>query len=235
MSDKPIAIVTGVGPGTGSAIVRRFAAEGFRVIALARSPDRIRALEAGTHRYPCNDLRCLQRKPRSVEAVADIRKSYGSPNVLIHNAVGGGWGTFLEIEPKMLDRNFQVNVMGLLYLAREVAPDMIKAGSGTILVTGNTSAIRGKANFAGFAPTKAAQRILSESIARDLGPRGIHVAYVLIDAVIDVPRMRERLPEAPDEFFIKPSAIADELWHLYRQDRSAWSFLTEIRPFGEKW
>jgi NAD(P)-dependent dehydrogenase (short-subunit alcohol dehydrogenase family) len=88
--------------------------------------------------------------------------------VLIHNAVGGGWGTFLEIEPKMLDRNFQVNVMGLLYLAREVAPDMIKAGNGTILVTGNTSAIRGKANFSGFAPTKAAQRILSESIARDL-------------------------------------------------------------------
>ena len=113
--------------------------------------------------------------------------------------------------------------------------DMIKAGNGAILVTGNTSAIRGKANFAGFAPTKAAQRILSESIARDLGPRGIHVAYVLIDAVIDVPRMRQRFREAPDEFFIKPSAIADELWHLYNQDRSAWSFLAELRPFAEKW
>jgi NAD(P)-dependent dehydrogenase (short-subunit alcohol dehydrogenase family) len=234
MSDKPIAIVTGVGPGTGSAIVRRFAAEGFRVIALARSPDRIRALErelTDTHAMICD----VSRESQVADAVANIRKSYGSPNVLIHNAVGGGWGTFLEIEPKMLDRNLQVNVMGLLYLARALAPDMIKAGSGTILVTGNTSAIRGKANFAGFAPTKAAQRILSESIARDLGPRGIHVGYVLIDAVIDVPRMRERLPEAPDEFFIKPSAIADELWHLHRQDRSAWSFLSEIRPFGEKW
>ena len=234
MSDKLIAIVTGVGPGTGSAIVRRFAAEGFRVVALARSPDRIRALEqelADTHAMICD----VSSESQVVEAVADIRNRYGSPSVLIHNAVGGGWGTFLEIEPKMLNRNFQVNVMGLLYLAREVAPDMIKAGSGTILVTGNTSAIRGKANFAGFAPTKAAQRILSESIARDLGPRGIHVGYVLIDAVIDVPRMRERLPEAPDAFFIKPSAIADELWHLYRQDRSAWSFLSEIRPFGEKW
>jgi NAD(P)-dependent dehydrogenase (short-subunit alcohol dehydrogenase family) len=169
------------------------------------------------------------------DAVANVRKLYGSPDVLIHNAVGGGWGTFLEIEPQMLEHNFQVNVMGLLYLARELAPDMIKAGKGAILVTGNTSAIRGKANFSGFAPTKAAQRILSESIARDLGPRGIHVAYVLIDAVIDVPRMRDRLREAPDEFFIKPSAIADELWHLYGQDRSAWSFLTELRPFGEKW
>src|SRR4029450_13750489 len=80
------------------------------------------------------------------DAIASIRKTYGSPNVLIHNAVGGGWGTFLEIEPKLLDRNFQVNVMGLLYLAREVAPDMIKAGSGTILVTGNTSASRRKEN-----------------------------------------------------------------------------------------
>jgi NAD(P)-dependent dehydrogenase (short-subunit alcohol dehydrogenase family) len=234
MSDKPIVIVTGVGPGTGSAIVRRFAAEGFRVIALARSPDHIRALELelpDTHAMICD----VSSESEVTNAVANIRKLYGSPNVLVHNAVGGGWGTFLEIEPKLLDRNFQVNVMGLLYLARELAPDMIRAGSGTILVTGNTSAIRGKANFAGFAPTKAAQRILSESIARDLGPRGIHVAYVLIDAVIDVPRMREPLPEAPDEFFIKPSAIADELWHLYGQDRSAWSFLTEIRPFGEKW
>ena len=234
MTEKPIAIVTGVGPGTGSAIVRRFAAGGFRVFALARSAERINALAQelpDTHAMICD----VASESEVTDTVASIRTSYGAPDVLIHNAVGGGWGTFLEIDPKMLEHNFRVNVMGLLYLAREVAPDMIRRGSGAILVTGNTSAIRGKANFAGFAPTKAAQRILSESIARDLGPRGIHVAYVLIDAVIDVPRMRERLRDAPDEFFIKPSAIADELWHLYQQDRSAWSFLTELRPFAEKW
>jgi NAD(P)-dependent dehydrogenase (short-subunit alcohol dehydrogenase family) len=234
VTEKPIAIVTGVGPGTGSAIVRRFASGGFRVIALARSPEHIRALEhehPDTHAVICD----VSSESQVADAVANVRESYGRPDVLIHNAVGGGWGTFLEIDPQMLERNFRVNVMGLLYLAREVAPAMIEAGKGTILVTGNTSAIRGKANFAGFAPTKAAQRILAESIARDLGPRGIHVAYVLIDAVIDVPRMRERLRDAPDEFFIKPSAIADELWHLHNQDRSAWSFLTELRPFAEKW
>ncbi len=234
MTDKPIAVVTGVGPGTGSAIVRRFASGGFRVIALARSADRIAALEKelpDTYAMPCD----VSDQDQIASVIANVRKLYGIPSVLIHNAVGGGWGTFLEIEPEMLARNFQVNVMGLLYLARELAPAMIEAGQGAILVTGNTSSIRGKANFAGFAPTKAAQRILAESIARDLGPRGIHVAYVLIDAVIDVPRMRERLREAPDEFFIKPSAIADELWHLYSQDRSAWSFLTELRPFAEKW
>ena len=210
-------------PGTGSAIVGA-CGRGFRVIELALA-GRIRAEQDLP--IPMRSSAMSQRKPGR-DAVANVQ-IVRLPNVLIHNAVGGGWGTFLEIEPKMLERNFQVNVMGLLYLARELAPDMIKAGSGTILVTGNTSAIRGKANFAGFAPTKAAQRILSESMARDLGPRGIHVAYVLIDAVIDVPRMRERLPEAPDEFFIKPSAIADELWHL-QTGPSAWSFLSGL-PF----
>src|SRR5712672_1833324 len=131
VADKPVAIVTGVGPGTGSAIVRRFASGGFRVIALARSPERIRAIEQelpDTHAVICD----VSSESQVADAVANIRKSYGPPNVLIHNAVGGGWGTFLEIEPAMLDRNFQVNVMGLLYLAREVAPDMIKAGSGSL-------------------------------------------------------------------------------------------------------
>ena len=234
MSDKPIAFVTGVGPGTGSAIVRRFSSEGFRVIALARSPDRIRALEqelSDTHAVICD----VSSEGEVAEVVADVRNRYGAPNVLIHNAVGGGWGTFLEIEPKMLDRNFQVNVMGLLYLAREVAPDMIKAGSGTILVTGNTSAIRGKANFAGFAPSKAAQRVLTESIARELGPKGIHVAYIVIDAVIDVAWTRKMRPDAPDDFFIQPRDIAAEVWHVAHQPRSAWSFNVEIRPFGEQW
>ena len=233
MADKPIAVVTGVGPGTGSAIVRRFAHEGFRVIALARSPDRIRALEQelpDTHAVICD----VSSESQVAETVASVRKSYGSPNVLIHNAVGGGWGRFSRSSLQMLERNFRVNAMGLLYLAREVAPDMIKAGKGTILVTGNTSAIRGKANFPALPDQGGPAHPVGIDRARSRAA-GIHVAYVLIDAVIDVPRMRERMREAPDEFFIKPSAIADELWHLHNQDRSAWSFLTELRPFAEKW
>ena len=151
MADKPIALVTGVGPGTGSAIVRRFAAGGFRVIALARSPERIRALEqelTDTHAIICD----VSSEREVADAVANVRNSYGSPNVLIHNAVGGGWGTFLEIDPQMLERNFRVNVMGLLYLAREVAPEMIKSGNGAILVTGNTSAIRVQGEFCRLRP-----------------------------------------------------------------------------------
>ncbi len=125
--------------------------------------------------------------------------------------------------------------MGLLYLAREFAPAMVEAGAGAIVVTGNTSALRGRANFADFAPTKAAQRILSESMARELGPKGVHVAYLPVDAVIDVPWTRERFSDAADSFFIKLAAIANEIWHLRRQDRSAWAFLWELRPYGENW
>ena len=103
-------------------------------------------------------------------------------------------------------------------------------------MTGNTSATRGRTNWGFFASTKAAQRILAESIAREFGPRGIHVAYFIIDAAIDTPRTRPILsPDEPDEFFAKPAAIANEMYHVAHQDRSTWSFLVELRPFGENW
>src|SRR5215475_7954068 len=125
-----------------------------------------------------------------------IRNELGAPKVLIHNAVGGAFGNFLEIDPQVLNRNFQVNTMALLYLARRLAPAMVAAGEGSIIATGNTSAFRGKANFAGFAPTKAAQLILAEAMARELGPKGVQVAYVMIDAVIDLEWTRKRWPQA---------------------------------------
>ena len=113
---------------------------------------------------------------------------------------------------------------------------MLKAGHGAIMVTGNTSATRGKAHWGYFASTKAAQRILAESIAREYGPQGIHVAYFIVDASIDTPRTRPILaPDKPDDFFAKPTAIAEEVFRVTHQDRSAWSFRVELRPFGEKW
>jgi NAD(P)-dependent dehydrogenase (short-subunit alcohol dehydrogenase family) len=140
------------------------------------------------------------------------------------------------MDPLDLERNFRVNTTALLYLARETLPAMQAAGKGAILVTGNTSATRGKSHWGFFASTKAAQRILAESMAREFGPQGIHVAYFLIDASIDTPRTRPLLAaDKPDDFFAKPSAIADEMFHVAHQDRSTWSFLVELRPFGEVW
>lgn len=165
----------------------------------------------------------------------EIEETMGAPRLVVHNAVGGAFGTFQDIEPAILTRNFEINVVALLNIARRFAPAMVAAGDGALIVTGNTSALRGKANFAGFAPTKAAQRILTEAMARELGPKGVHVAYIVIDAVIDVPWTRKRYPEAKDAFFIQPKAIAEEVWHLAHQDKSAWSFNVELRPFCEPW
>jgi len=230
----PACVISGVGPGTGSALARRFSRGGYRVAMLARNAQRLAELERElpeTKGYACD-----VSDESQVAATADrVERDLGLPDTLVHNAIGGAFGSFLEIDPAVLNRNFQVNTMGLLYLARRFAPSMVRTGRGNIIVTGNTSALRGKASFAGFAPTKAAQRILAESIARELGPKGVHVAYVVIDAVIDVPRMRERFKDKPDEFFVKPSAIAEEVWHLVGQDRSAWSFNVELRPYDEKW
>ncbi len=232
--NRPLALATGVGPGTGAAIVRRFASGGYDVAMLARNGERLAALAgeiANAHGFPCD----VTDEAQLDAALGSVRERFGAPSVLIHNAVGGAWGSFLEIEPEILNRNFQVNTMALLHLARRLAPAMIAAGKGAIIATGNTSALRGRASFAGFAPTKAAQRVLAEAIARDVGPKGVHVAYVVIDAVIDLAWTRQRWPDKSDDFFIKPAAIAEEIWHVVHQDRSAWSFNVELRPFGETW
>lgn len=231
---KPVCVISGVGPGTGSALVRRFVSGGYRVAMLARNVARLEALAKelpDAHVFACDVSDAAQVDA----AITAVEAKLGAADVLVHNAVGGAFGSFLEIDPEVLNRNFQVNTMALLYLARRLAPGMVARGKGAIVVTGNTSALRGRANFSGFAPTKAAQRILSEAIARDLGPKGVHVAYMVIDAVIDSPRQRERFPGRPDDFYIKPAAIAEECFHVAHQERSAWSFLVEIRPFGETW
>ncbi|MEQ1689268.1 MAG: SDR family NAD(P)-dependent oxidoreductase [Sphingopyxis sp.] len=231
---KPLAIVTGVGPGTGSSLVRRFVAGGYQVAMIARDVARLDVLAAelpDAFSVPCD----VTDTPALHAALEAIKVRAGSPEVVVHNAVGGAFADFMEVSPETLQTNFDVNVMALFHLARWAAPLMIEQGNGAIIVTGNTSAQRGRAKFAGFAPTKAAQRILSESIARDLGPKGVHVAYLVIDAVIDVPWARKLYTQVEDDFFIKPSAIAEEVFHLAHQDRSAWSFLAEVRPYRENW
>jgi len=227
---KPLALVTGVGPGTGASVVRRFAEGGYRVAMLARDADRLAALAS-----EIPDSIALPCDVSDADALKQAIDSVGAPKVVVHNAVGGAFGTFSQIDAEVLQRNFEINTMALLHLARLTTPAMIAAGEGALIVTGNTSAQRGRATFAGFAPTKAAQRILAESLARDLGPKGVHVAYLIIDAVIDVPWQRERLPDAPDDFFISPASIAGEVFHLAQQPRDAWSFLAEVRPFHEPW
>jgi NAD(P)-dependent dehydrogenase (short-subunit alcohol dehydrogenase family) len=231
MKDE-ICIITGVGPGTGAALVRKFA-ERYHVVMIARNEQRLRELAEevpGATPLICDvaDAGALQSTLAEIAAM-------GVPRVVIHNAVGGGAGDVLSLAPELLQRNFQINTMALLHLIQAFAPGMAEAGEGAIIATGNTAAYRGRTNFASFAPTKAAQRILLESAARLLGPQGIHVAYVAIDAAIDVPWTRKALPDHPDDFFASPADIASECFHIAHQPRSTWTFDVVIRPFGETW
>lgn len=228
------ALVTGVGPGTGAAVVRRFAEGGYNVTMLARNADRLESLAAqvpGSAAYAVD----VTETSNFLATLDRICEERGDPEIVVHNAVGGTLGTFDTIDPAHLQRNFDINVMAFLHLARRLTPAMVAAGRGVLIASGNTSALRGKPRFAGFAPTKAAQRILAESIAREVGPKGVHVAYVIIDAVIDLEWTRKIRPDEPDDYFIKPDHIADEIYRLAHQPKGAWSFNVEVRPFGEAW
>jgi len=253
MSEQPgnarqkTCLITGVGGATGASVARRFARGGYRVAMLARNAGRLRSLKAeipGSEAYVCDvgDLDAL------AATVAAVRNELGPTAALVHNAVSETFATFMEADPSALERNFRVNTTALLHLVRAVAPDMISAAGGSIIVTGNTASLRGVPNYALFAPTKAAQRILAQSLARELGPKHVHVGYVTVDAAIDAPwlsehgRTRPAWLEPPEgwrwsreEYFANPDAIADEVFHIAHQHPSTWSFDHIVRPFAEKW
>jgi NAD(P)-dependent dehydrogenase (short-subunit alcohol dehydrogenase family) len=145
------------------------------------------------------------------------------------------WGSVEEISPEDFEFAWRINAFGAFIAARQVIPQMKAAGHGTLVLIGATASRRGGAKTAAFAAAKAAQRSLAESMARSLGPLGIHVALLVIDGVIDSPQARSQLLGKPDTFFIEPDAIAETVYFLTQQKKSAWTFELEVRPFAENW
>lgn len=137
-----------------------------------------------------------------------------------------------HITPEQYEDNWRVNVYGAFVRAKAVVPDMLARGHGTILFTGATAGVKAGAKSIAFGPAKFALRGLTQSLARDLGPKGIHVAWINVDGVIDIPG--RRYPQLKDENMLKPDAIAETYWHLAHQDRSVWTLELEVRPFKEK-
>ena len=234
MSDKPVCVVIGVGPGNGAAFARRFAGEGYLVALLARRralSDELASELPGARAYSCD-----VSDPASIEsAFAAIEADLGAPSVVVYNAGSGVFGTFEDVSPADFEAAWRVNALGLFAVARRVAPAMRAAGAGSLIVVGATASRRGVPRTAAFAPAKAAQRSLAESLARTLWPAGIHVALIVVDGVVDLPATRAWMKDKPDSFFIQPNDVADTALYLARQPRSAWSFEVEARPFGESW
>jgi NAD(P)-dependent dehydrogenase (short-subunit alcohol dehydrogenase family) len=231
---KPVCAVVGIGPGNGSALARRFAAGGYAVALLARGKELSDGLakELGDARaYACD----VTDAAAVAGAFARIAEELGEVDALVFNAGSGSWGSVEEITPQAFETSWRVNALGALLTSQQVVPAMKRKGAGSIVFIGATASWRGMPRTAAFAPAKAAQRSLAESMARTLWPAGIHVAIVILDGVVDLPSTRQRMPDKGDDFFIKPADVAETAWWLSQQPRSAWSFETEARPFGEKW
>jgi len=164
-----------------------------------------------------------------------IRGELGDPEVVIYNAGSGAFGSFDDVTAADFEAAWRVNALGGFLVAKQVAPAMKRAGRGNLVFVGATASRRGAARTAAFAPAKAAQRSLAESLAKHLGPAGIHVSLIVIDGVVDLPRTRQRMPDKPDDFFVQPDDVAATAAFLVQQPRSAWTFELEARPFGETW
>lgn len=229
-----VCVVVGVGPGNGTALARRFAAEGRAVALLARSTETTKPLAASlpyARAYACD----VTDPAAIAETFATIRDELGPVETLLYNAGPGCWGTPEETTIEQMEEAWRINALGLLLASQQVIPTMKEAGRGTILVTGATASRRGGARFTAFASAKAAQRSLAQSMARHLGSKGIHVALLIVDGVVDLPYTREMMEGKPDEFFMQPDDIAQVAWDTCQQSRSAWSFEVEVRPFCEVW
>lgn len=231
---KPVCAVVGIGPGNGAAIARRFASAGSAVALLARSGERLSALAAELPE--ARSFVCDAGDAASVaSAFAQIRAAMGEVETLVYNAGPGVWGSIEEVSAQAFEDCWRANALGAFLAAREVIPAMKAAARGNILIVSATAARRGAAHTAAFAPAKAAQRSLAESMAKQLWPSGIHVAVVIIDGIVDLARTRQAMPDKPDAFFVKPADVAETIFWLSRQPRSAWAFEVEARPFGESW
>jgi NADP-dependent 3-hydroxy acid dehydrogenase YdfG len=235
MTDR-VCMISGVGEGNGVSITKRFAQEGYRVAMLARTKQRLEQFEREierAHSFVCDvtDIESMR------SAVAAVRKQLGPVDVFVHNAGSGMFSDFVSTTPEQMEIAWRTNTLGLFVLGQEVVKDMLKKGSGNIVVIGATSALRGGANFTPFAQAKASQRSLAQSMARGLGPKGIHVSYVVVDGVIDIPRTRaaDWAKDKPDDYFLQAEHIAEAVRYLTTQPKSAWTFELDLRPYGEKW
>lgn len=235
-SETKVAAIVGVGPGLGRALAVRFAQGGFAVALLARQEHALQAVQAdieklgGVARSYSTDA---ADEASTRASFARVRGELGVPQVLIYNAGAFQMGGVLDLSAGDFERAWRVNCLGGLLAAQAVLPGMLERGSGTILFSGATASLRGSARFAGLAVGKFGLRALAQSMARELGPRGIHVAHVVIDGAIDTPRVRGML-SGREQGLLAPAAIAENYWNLYAQDPSAWTQEIDVRPSVEK-
>ena len=233
---RPVCVVIGVGPGLGAALARRFAAE-YAVALVARGEDKLASLAKEIENAGGKALAVSADVSKAADIIAafeKIRREFGEVDALLYNAAMRPFGKLMDTKPSTFENTWRVSTFGAFLAAQAVVPAMLKRGGGVIIFTGATAGIKPFATSAAFGPAKFAMRGLAQVMARDLGPQGIHVAYVNVDGAIDTPFIRQRFADIKDEDMLKPDAIAETYWHLAHQDPSSWTQELDVRPFKEK-
>ncbi len=242
MATKESALVVGVGAseGLGAAAARRFAREGMHVVVAGRTAAKVETVAAeireagGSAEAVVGDA--------SIEADADrfvtVADAAGDLVLALHNAGSNRRDGFLELRREDFEALWREHTLGGFLVGRAAARRMVERGRGTMLFTGASGSLRGKAMFAAFASAKAGLRAVSQSMARELGPKGIHVAHVVIDGGIEGQRLLSRMPELKEQRgpdgLLKIDAIATAFWQLHLQHRSAWTLELDLRPWAEQ-
>jgi NAD(P)-dependent dehydrogenase (short-subunit alcohol dehydrogenase family) len=238
---KGIAVVAGVGEGLGSAVARRFAAAGYKAVMWARNEDKLKGFAADI-RAKGGEALGMKVDVRIEQEVSDalvgIEREHGPVEVAVFNAGAQHRKPLLEITADQFEKVWRLGCLGGFVFGREAIRHMLSRKRGTLLFTGATSALRGGANFAAFAATKFGLRAVAQSMAREFGPQGIHVATVIVDGAIDMPaihqRFGDRIKDLPPDGLLSPDAIAETYLQLHQQQRSAWSLELDVRPYCEK-
>jgi NAD(P)-dependent dehydrogenase (short-subunit alcohol dehydrogenase family) len=234
---QKVAVVLGVGPALGAAIARRFSREGFALGLMARREDRLEPVQAEIQESGGEALSVSvdATDPTSVASAFDrVRESLGNPEVFVYNAGVFQMGGILEVTPEQFEDCWRANCMGAFLGAQQVLPTMLDLGRGTIILTGATASMRGSARFSCLAVGKFGLRALAQSMARELGPQGVHVAHIVIDGQIETPQLREAQPDRGEETTLLPDAIAESYWQLHAQNPRAWTLELDLRPAIEE-
>jgi NAD(P)-dependent dehydrogenase (short-subunit alcohol dehydrogenase family) len=242
MSAAKAALIVGAGDATGGAIARRFAREGLIACLTRRAADKLEPLvrsirdEGGQAHGFASDAR---DEAAVVELVARIEREIAPIEVAVFNIGANVRFTVADTTERVYRKVWEMGALAGFLVGREAARAMQPRGRGTILFTGATASLRGSAGFAAFAGAKHALRALAQSMARELGPQGIHVAHVVIDGAIDTQFIRETFPERyalkDREGILNPEHIAEAYWQLHCQPRSAWTHEMDLRPWMETW
>jgi NAD(P)-dependent dehydrogenase (short-subunit alcohol dehydrogenase family) len=226
---KETAVVVGVGPGLGAALVRTFASDGYTVVAAARSASALPAFKE--HVVPID---CDATEPADVERVFEAAAALGPPAVTVFNAGTFVRGNIVDTDPAEFERCWRVGCFAGFLVGQAAARRMTERGSGTILFTGATASLRGGAGFVNLASPKFGLRAVAQSMARELGPKNVHVAHVIIDGQIRSERYAHLESERGPDSLLDPDAIAAQYLALHRQHRSVWTHELDLRPWREK-